>query len=154
MGTYSDGSTQNLTTTVTWNASNTGIATISNATGSKGLATAVSAGATTITAASGSASGTTTLTVTGGGVATLTWNAPMTRADGSPLNPATDLSMYKIYYGTASHTYTQVVNVTNPGTTTITQTLNLPAGTYYFAVTVVDTLGQESNYSNEATKAM
>jgi hypothetical protein len=154
MGTYSDGSTQNLTTTVTWSASNTGIATISNATGSKGLATAVSAGATTITAAAGGVSGTTTLTVTGGGVATLTWDAPTTRADGTPLNPATDLSMYKIYYGTASHTYTQVVNVTNPGTTTITQTLNLPAGTYYFAVTVVDTLGQESNYSNEATKAM
>ena len=62
--------------------------------------------------------------------------------------------MYKIYYGTASNTYTQVMNVTNPGTTTITQTLNLAPGTYYFVVTDVDTSGQESSYSNEVTKAI
>jgi hypothetical protein len=62
--------------------------------------------------------------------------------------------MYKIYYGTASNTYTQVVNVTNPGTTTITHTLNLPAGTYYFVVTDVDSSGQESDYSNEASKTI
>src|SRR5512135_1104544 len=36
-GTYSDNSTQNLTTTVTWSSSTTGVATISNAAGSNGL---------------------------------------------------------------------------------------------------------------------
>jgi hypothetical protein len=62
--------------------------------------------------------------------------------------------MYKIYYGTSSGAYTQVVNVTNPGSTTITQTLNLAPGTYYFVVTDVDSSGQESGYSNEATKTI
>jgi uncharacterized protein YjdB len=62
-GTYSDSTTQNLTNTVTWSSSNTGVATISNAAGSYGLATSVAAGTTTIKAASGSTSGSTTLTV-------------------------------------------------------------------------------------------
>ena len=62
-GTYSNNSTQNITTSVTWSSSNPSVATIS----SSGNATAVAAGTTTITAASGSISGSTGLTVTGGG---------------------------------------------------------------------------------------
>jgi hypothetical protein len=85
---------------------------------------------------------------------TLTWDVPTTNTDGSSLDPATDLSLYKIYYGTASLLYTTVVNVTNPGTTTISQTLNLSPGTYYFAVTTVDISGQESSYSNEVMKTI
>jgi fibronectin type 3 domain-containing protein len=85
---------------------------------------------------------------------TLAWDAPTTNTDGSSLNSATDLSQYKIYYGTASLAYTQVVNVTNPGTTTISQTLTLSPGTYYFAVTTVDASGQESDYSNEVMKTI
>ena len=91
---------------------------------------------------------------TDGVVLTLAWDAPTTNTDGSSLNPATDLSQYKIYYGTASLTYTTVVNVTNPGTTTISQTLNLSPGTYYFSVTTVDAAGQESGYSNEVMKTI
>jgi hypothetical protein len=131
-----------------------GVATISNAAGSKGSATSVAVGSTTITATSGSIVGTTALTVTGGGVVTLTWDAPTTNTDGSALNPVTDLTTYKVYYGTASQTYTQVVTVTNPGTATISKTLNLSPGTYYFAVTTVNTSGQESNHSNEAIKTI
>ena len=85
---------------------------------------------------------------------TLAWDAPTTNTDGSSLNPATDLSQYKIYYGTASLTYATVVNVTNPGTTTISETLNLSPGTYYFSVTTVDASGQESSYSNEVMKTI
>ena len=59
-GTYSDSSTQNLTSGVTWSSTNSSVATISSA----GLATGVGAGSTTITATSGSVSGSTTLTVT------------------------------------------------------------------------------------------
>jgi hypothetical protein len=93
-------------------------------------------------------------TVTDGVVLTLAWYAPTTNTDGSSLNPATDLSQYKIYYGTASLAYTTVVDVTNPGTTTISKTLNLSPGTYYFSVTTVDTAGQESGYSNEVMKTI
>jgi len=59
-GTYSDGTTQNLSGSATWASSATGVATIS----ATGLATAVAAGTATITATSGSISGTATLTVT------------------------------------------------------------------------------------------
>jgi len=63
-GHFSDNTTQDLTTSVTWSSSKTSIATISNAAGSQGLATSVGTGTTTISATSGSVSGSTTLTVT------------------------------------------------------------------------------------------
>ncbi len=59
LGIYSDGTTQNLTSTATWTSSDTGVATIV----SGGVATGVAAGSTTITATSGTVSGATTLTV-------------------------------------------------------------------------------------------
>lgn len=52
-GTYTDSSTQNLTTSASWTSSNTAVATISNATGTNGLATSLAVGGTQITAASG-----------------------------------------------------------------------------------------------------
>jgi trimeric autotransporter adhesin len=63
-GTYTDNSTQALTTSVTWSSSATTVAAISNAPGSIGLATSVSQGPTTITATLGAISGSTDLTVT------------------------------------------------------------------------------------------
>jgi hypothetical protein len=62
-GTYSDGSIQTITNTVTWSSSATSVATISNAAGTPGLATSVGAGSSTITATQGSVTGSTTLTV-------------------------------------------------------------------------------------------
>jgi hypothetical protein len=58
-GTYSDGSTPNLTSQVTWSSSNTGVATVNNS----GLASAIAAGSSIMTATLGSVSGNTTLTV-------------------------------------------------------------------------------------------
>ena len=49
-GHYSDGSTQDLTDSVTWASSSSGTATVSNAAGSQGEVTAVAEGATSITA--------------------------------------------------------------------------------------------------------
>ena len=63
-GTYSDNSTQVITTQVVWSSSNTGAATVSNATGSQGLVSSVAPGNTTITATSGGVSGSAALTVT------------------------------------------------------------------------------------------
>ena len=59
MGTYTDGSTQNLTASATWSSSMPNVATINSA----GLATSLIAGGTTIQAASGSVEGSTSLTV-------------------------------------------------------------------------------------------
>jgi uncharacterized protein YjdB len=58
-GTYSDGSTQDLTGTTTWSSVTPGVATITSA----GLATGVAPGTTTISATTGGITGSTTLTV-------------------------------------------------------------------------------------------
>ncbi len=61
---FSDLTTQDISSSVTWNSSNSGVATVSNKSGSNGLATPVNTGSTTITASSGGFSGSSTLTVT------------------------------------------------------------------------------------------
>ena len=62
-GTYTDASTQNLTTAATWASSDTEKATISNAAGSQGLATTAAVGPTSISATLLGVTGTTALTV-------------------------------------------------------------------------------------------
>jgi trimeric autotransporter adhesin len=74
-GTYSDGSSFDVTALVTWSSSNTAVATVS----STGMATTLATGTATITAASGSISGSTTLT---GNSATLS-SISVTPADAS-----------------------------------------------------------------------
>jgi hypothetical protein len=74
----------------------------------------------------------------------LAWDAPTTNADGTPL---TDLAGYKLYYGSISGIYTVVINVGNQTTYTVP---DLGDGqTYYFAVTAYDTMGNESELSEE-----
>jgi hypothetical protein len=68
-GTYSDNTTADITNTVTWYSSVQNRATISNATGSRGIATGVGQGSVTITASLGNVSGTTGATMS---LATLT----------------------------------------------------------------------------------
>jgi hypothetical protein len=64
-GTFTDASTQDITATVAWHSSSPGVAAISNTAGSKGLATSVVEGTTTITASlSGVTSDSATLTIT------------------------------------------------------------------------------------------
>jgi trimeric autotransporter adhesin len=62
-GTFSDGSTANGTDNVTWASGTTSVATISNTSGSQGLATAVAKGTSTISATLDGITGTTVLTV-------------------------------------------------------------------------------------------
>ncbi|MFN9573094.1 MAG: Ig domain-containing protein [Betaproteobacteria bacterium] len=72
-GTFTDGSTQDLTSAVTWLSSAAAVATIGNAVGSRGVATALAVGSTTITAlhpASGIAAST-PLTVTAAALASI-----------------------------------------------------------------------------------
>ncbi len=78
-GLYTDGSTQDVTTLASWSSTNSNVATVSNASGSQGLATSVDAGSTTVTASFGGRSGTTTLTVTA---------ATLVSIDVTPTNPS------------------------------------------------------------------
>lgn len=74
----------------------------------------------------------------------LAWDAVTTNADGSP---CTDLSGYKIYFGTTSGQYSSSRDVGNLVTYHLT---GLSTGTTYFiATSAYDTSGMESEYSNE-----
>lgn len=83
------------------------------------------------------------------GVASLSWNPPATNSDGTPL---TDLAGYKVYYGNSSGQYTKAIDV---GSSTSYVINNLPVGaTTYFTVTAYDLSGNESSFSNEASKSL
>jgi hypothetical protein len=80
------------------------------------------------------------------GTATLQWQSPSDRVDGSPLY---DISGYVIYYGYSPGNYTNWVDVGAVEMYTVT---NLPPGILYFALTVYDSFGMESGFSNELRK--
>lgn len=64
-GTYSDGTTQDISSLVTWTSSATSLVSVSNTTGSRGLATGVATGVASITATLGAVSASSDVTVTG-----------------------------------------------------------------------------------------
>jgi hypothetical protein len=71
--------------------------------------------------------------------ATLEWNP----------NPEPDVTGYKLYYGTASNTYTRLVDNGSPTSATVP---DLVAGfTYYFVVTAYNSAGLEGPPSNEVS---
>jgi len=84
------------------------------------------------------------------GSATLSWIAPTQRVDNTPL---TDLAGFKIHYGVSSGTYNDQITINNPGISTYVVN-NLPAGTWYFAITAHDSTGQSSGFSNQANKTI
>lgn len=81
---------------------------------------------------------------------TLSWTAPTQNEDGSAL---TDLSGYKLYWGTTPGSYPNSVTIDDAGTT-IYVVENLSAGTYEFVATSFNTAGVESRYSGSATKVL
>jgi hypothetical protein len=80
------------------------------------------------------------------GSITSAWDAPTTRADGSPL---TDLKGYWIYYGPSPGVYADRTYAGNATTYTLTDLA--PEQTYYIAVTAIDASDNESNLSNEVS---
>lgn len=80
----------------------------------------------------------------------LTWEAPLTNEDGSPLN---DLAGYRIYYGSRSGSYGASVAVNNPAA--VSHRLeSLAPGTYYVVVKAVNSAGAQSIASPEASKTI
>ena len=84
------------------------------------------------------------------GTATLSWVAPTENTDGSQL---TDLTGYRVHYGTSSEALTQTVDVSGATATSLVVT-GLDPGTYYFAVTALSSDGQESALSDTASKTI
>ncbi len=144
-GIYSDGSTQNLTSSATWSSSNNAVATI-NATG---LATAVGAGSSTIQATSGSISGSTTLTVTKSLVSiavtptspsiakgtTQQFTATGTYSDGSQQNLTSAVTWSSSSVGVATITSAGLATGGSTGNTTIQATSGSVNGATLLTVT-------------------
>jgi hypothetical protein len=84
------------------------------------------------------------------GSATLSWDPPTLRTDGTAL---VNLAGYKVHYGTSPGAYTVHLTISTPGITAA-MIENLPPGTYYFTVTAYDADGLESGYSGEASKTI
>jgi fibronectin type 3 domain-containing protein len=72
--------------------------------------------------------------------ATLTWDSP---------EISTDVTGYKVYYGTSSMIYTQSIDVGNTTSHTVGNLLD--GQTYYFAAVAYNSAGIESGYSNEVS---
>lgn len=84
------------------------------------------------------------------GSLTLSWKAPVTRADGTPLSLA-DINGYRIHYGKSAGDYTSHVDLVDGTAQQVTLT-DLPLGTYYLVMMTYDVTGLESGYSSEVTK--
>lgn len=84
------------------------------------------------------------------GSAAVAWVAPTRNADGSNLS---DLAGFRVYYGTASGSYSKSITINSPYTTNYTIS-GLPAATYYIIVKAYDTSNNESAASPEASKTI
>lgn len=92
----------------------------------------------------------TTLTLTcpsATGSAIVSWIAPITNIDGSPL---IDLAGFNVWYGLSPTTLNTKVSA--PLATSTSQTVAIPPGLTYFAVTAVNTAGINSAFSNIKSK--
>jgi hypothetical protein len=84
------------------------------------------------------------------GSATLSWLPPTQNTDGTPL---TNLSGYRVYWGTSQGSYPNSVALNNPGLSSYVVNQLTPA-TWFFTVTAVASTGAESAFSNIAQKVV
>jgi hypothetical protein len=84
------------------------------------------------------------------GAATLSWTPPTMNTDGTVL---TGLAGYRIYWGTAQNNYTNSKTLNGPGLSSAVIDQLTPA-TWFFVMTTLDSSGNESAYSNVATKTV
>ncbi len=82
--------------------------------------------------------------------ATVSWSVPLLNTDGTSL---TDISGYRVYYGTSAGTLSQSFLVSGMGITNHVVS-GLAAGTYYFAVATLNSAGAASDLSIPASKTV
>ncbi len=90
------------------------------------------------------------VTQSSNGSATLAWIPPTTNTNGTPL---TNLSGYRIYYGTSSSSLTQSVQIANSGITNYVID-NLSPATWYFTVVSYNNANVESPLSEVVSKTI
>ena len=130
-GTYTDNSTQNLTASVSWTSSDNTVASVSNASGSNGLASGIGLGSVTITVTSGNISGSTTLTVTA---------ATLVSIQVTPANPSIANGLPAQFTATGIYTDNSTQNLTTQvlwqSDTTTTATISNASGSQGLATSV------------------
>jgi hypothetical protein len=139
IGTFADGSSQDLTNSVSWTSSPAAVATVSDAVGTKGLAAGLSPGTATITALFAGQVGTASLSVTDATLTSLTiapdaasipkggyqqFTATGDFSDGTTQNLAAQVAWESSNVNVATITASGLVNTAAAGTTTITASIN------------------------------
>ncbi|MFZ3262550.1 MAG: Ig-like domain-containing protein [Terriglobales bacterium] len=138
-GTFADGSTQDLTSSVSWTSSPLSVATVSDAVGTKGLAAGLAPGTATITALFAGEVGTASLSVTGATLTSLTlapnaasipvgtyqqFTATGNFSDGTTQNLTTLAAWASSSVNVATITGSGLANAAAAGTTTLTASIN------------------------------
>ncbi len=90
------------------------------------------------------------MTASTNGTASLSWNAPTSNTDGTPV---TALTGYHVYYGNTQGSMTQSVAV-NGAATTSYEITGLTSGTWYFSVAADATDGTQSAPSDIGSKTI
>ena len=103
-GTYTDGSTQDISSTVQWSSDRLATATIATTGATTGLATSMGEGTATITAASGSITGSTTVTVTAAALVSIVV---------TPATPAIALGTTQQFTATGTYTDGSIQNLSS-----------------------------------------
>ncbi len=80
---------------------------------------------------------------------TLSWSSPSLNADGTPL--AGDLAGFIVYYGQGTGNYTESIDI---GDVTSVSVSALTQDTWCFTVTAYDSVGNESDFSEETCKTI
>lgn len=114
------------------------------------LSGCLSGGTTGATTGSTAQAGGGSVSTTSSGSFSLSWSAPQTRADGSPMSLA-EIDGYRVYYGSVPGNYTDSVDVTNGASTSVTVS-DVPVGDYYVVITTYDSAGRESAQSSAIQK--
>src|ERR1700722_8814627 len=149
VGTFGDGSTQNLTSSVSWTSSPASVATVSNASPTKGLAAGVATGTATIGAQFAGLSGSATLTVTDATLSSITeapndpsisqggtqqFTATGTFSDGTTEDLTAQVTWTSSEVSVATITAGGLASTAGIGSTTITAKMNNVSGTTMLTV--------------------
>jgi trimeric autotransporter adhesin len=149
VGVFADNSTQNLTGSVTWTSSPASVATVSNASPTKGLATGIAPGNGTVTALFATLSGAASLTVTNATLTSITvtpatadiglddtqqFTATGTFSDNSTEDLTDQVTWTSSDVNVATMKVDGLASTAGTGTTTITATMNGVKGTAMLTV--------------------
>jgi len=150
MGSYSDGSSKDLSSSATWTSSNSNVATVSTS----GVVTGVASGAASITAKSGTFTNSAAITVSGGSSVTLTAIAISPAGPTIPINTSQQLTATGSYSDASSRDLTSLVTWSSSTIANATvDAAGLVSGIGAGTATITATLGSVSKSTSVTVTA-